>query len=75
MSVGNMPTIFQLVDEVCSRDFPVLAKMGQTTYNQLVYVIYDDIICGDKPEEITEDLIFNYVEEFIARVLTDKFQD
>jgi hypothetical protein len=75
MSLGTMPTIFQLVDEVCARDFPVLAKLGQKTYNQLVYVIYDDIMCGDKPEEITEDLIFNYVEEFIARVLADNIED
>ena len=36
-----MMTIYQLVDEVCARDFPVLSMLTEAQYNDFVNIIYD----------------------------------
>ena len=70
MSITTMPTIYQLVDEVCSRDFPVLARLSEQTYNDFVNIIYDDVMAGDSPEEITEDMLFDYIQSMIAQAIS-----
>ena len=70
MSIGTMPTIYQLVDEVCARDFPVLARLSEQTYNDFVNIIYDDVMLGDSPEEITEDKIYEHVLHSIASAVS-----
>jgi len=71
MSIGTMPTIYQLVDEVCARDFPVLAMLTEAQYNDFVNRIYDDVMIGDSPEEITEDMLFDYIQSMIAQAISD----
>ena len=71
MSIGTMPTIYQLVDEVCARDFPVLAMLTEAKYNDFVNRIYDDVMIGDSPEEITEDMLFDYIQSMIAQAISD----
>ena len=65
-----MMTIYQLVDEVCARDFPVLALLTEQTYNDFVNIIYDDVLAGDNPQEITEDKLFNHIQETIAQAIS-----
>lgn len=71
MSIGTMPTIYQLVDEVCARDFPVLAMLTEAKYTDFVNRIYDDVMIGDNPQEITEDKLFDYIQEMIAQAISD----
>jgi len=71
MSIGTMPTIYQLVDEVCARDFPVLAMLTEAKYTDFVNRIYDDVMIGDSPEEITEDMLFDYIQSMIAQAISD----
>ena len=66
-----MMTIYQLVDEVCARDFPVLAMLTEAKYNDFVNRIYDDVMIGDNPQEITEDALFDYIQEMIAQAISD----
>ena len=75
MSINNMPTIYELVDEVCARDFEILAKLSTNQRNKFVDIIYSDILEGDSPEEITEDAIFDYVEEFITKSISVSIDD
>jgi len=65
-----MMTIYQLVDEVCARDFPVLAMLTEAQYNDFVNIIYDDVLAGDNPQEITEDKLFNHIQETIAQAMS-----
>ncbi len=71
MSIGTMPTIYQLVDEVCARDFPILAMLTEAKYTDFVNRIYDDVMIGDSPEEITEDMLFDYIQSMIAQAISD----
>ena len=66
-----MMTIYQLVDEVCSRDFPVLAMLTEAKYTDFVNRIYDDVMIGDNPQEITEDALFDYIQSMIAQAISD----
>ena len=66
-----MMTIYQLVDEVCARDFPVLTMLTEAQYNDFVNRIYDDVMIGDNPQEITEDKLFDYIQEMIAQAISD----
>jgi len=75
MSINNMPTIYELVDEVCARDFEILARLSTNQRNKFVDIIYSDILEGDSPEEITEDAIFDYVEEFITKAISVSIDD
>jgi len=65
-----MITIYQLVDEVCARDFPVLSMLTEAQYNDFVNIIYDDVLAGDNPQEITEDKLFDYIQEIIAQAIS-----
>jgi hypothetical protein len=65
-----MMTIYQLVDEVCARDFPVLSMLTEAQYNDFVNIIYDDVLAGDNPQEITEDKLFDYIQEIIAQAIS-----
>ena len=71
MSIGTMPTIYQLVDEVCARDFPVLSMLTEAKYTDFVNRIYDDVMIGDNPQEITEDTLFDYIQSMIAQAISD----
>jgi hypothetical protein len=64
-----MQTIYHIVAEVCARDFPILAKLSVNQGHKFIDIIYEDIISGDNPTEITEQQIFEYVEEFIAKAI------
>jgi len=64
-----MQTIYHIVAEVCARDFPILAKLSVNQGHKFIDIIYEDIISGDNPTEITEQQIFDYVEEFIAKAI------
>jgi hypothetical protein len=66
-----MMTIYQLVDEVCARDFPVLAMLTEAKYTDFVNRIYDDVMIGDNPQEINEDKLFDYIQEMIAQAISD----
>jgi len=66
-----MMTIYQLVDEVCARDFPVLAMLTEEKYTDFVNRIYDDVMIGDNPQEITEDKLFDYIQEMIAQAISN----
>ena len=65
-----MMTIYQLVDEVCARDFPVLSMLTEAQYNDFVNIIYDDVMAGDSPEKITEDKIYEHVLHSIASAVS-----
>ena len=75
MSINNMPTIYELVDEVCARDFEILTRLSTNQRNKFVDIIYSDILEGDSPEEITEDAIYDYVEEFITKAISVSIDD
>ena len=66
-----MMTIYQLIDEVCARDFPVLAMLTEAKYTDFVNRIYDDVMIGDNPQKITEDKLFDYIQEKIAQAISD----
>jgi hypothetical protein len=66
-----MMTIYQLIDEVCARDFPVLAMLTEAKYTDFVNRIYDDVMIGDNPQEINEDKLFDYIQEMIAQAISD----
>ena len=75
MSTNNMPSIYQIVDDVCARDFEILARLSTNQRNKFVDIIYSDILEGDSPEEITEDAIYDYVEEFIIKAISISIDD
>jgi hypothetical protein len=75
MSINNMPTIYELVDEVCARDFEILARLSTNQRNKFVDIIYSDILEGDSPEETTEDAIYDYVQEFITKAISVSIDD
>jgi|TARA_R100000479_G_C6208900_1_gene137451 hypothetical protein len=69
MSTENMPTIYDLVGDVCGRDFSVLAKLSHETQTKFIDIIYDDVMNGDSPHKITEQQIYQHVEETIAKAV------
>ena len=75
MSINNMPTIYELVDEVCARDFEILARLSTNQRDKFVDIIYEDVLLGDSPEEITEDAIYDYIEEFITKAISVSIDD
>ena len=44
MSIANMPSIYQIVDEVCARDFEILARLSTNQREKFVNIIYSRII-------------------------------
>ena len=75
MSTNNMPSIYQIVDDVCARDFEILARLSTNQRDKFVDIIYEDVLLGDSPEEITEDAIYDYVEEFITKAISVSIDD
>ena len=75
MSIANIPSIYQIVDEVCARDFEILARLSTNQREKFVNIIYEDVLAGDSPEEVTEDRIYDYVEEFITKAISVSIDD
>ena len=65
-----MQTIYQLVEEICARDFPILSRLPEKQYKKFIDVIYDDVLSGDNPTEIAEHELYDYIEEFIAKAIS-----
>ena len=75
MSSDNMPTIYQIVDDICMRDFDVLAKLPEQQQKKLINIIYQDILEGDNPTQICENDIYLLIEEFIAKAISVSIDD
>lgn len=75
MSSNDIQTIYELVDEICARDFPILAKLTDTSRTKFVDVIYDDILNGDNPEQVSEQDIFDHIEQVILQGITKHLDD
>jgi hypothetical protein len=75
MSSNDIQTIYELVDEVCARDFPILAKLTDKSRTKFVDVIYDDILNGDNPEQVSEQDIFDHIEQVILQGITKHLDD
>tara|TARA_R100001163_G_C4933336_1_gene108335 strand:- start:121 stop:366 length:246 start_codon:yes stop_codon:yes gene_type:complete len=75
MSIANMPSIYQIVDEVCARDFEILARLSTNQREKFVNIIYEDVLAGDSPEEVTEDRVYDYVEDFISKAINVSIDD
>ena len=75
MSSNDIQTIYELVDEICARDFPILAKLTDKSRTKFVDVIYDDILNGDNPEKISEQDIFDHIEQVILQGITKHLED
>jgi hypothetical protein len=75
MSSNDIQTIYELVDEVCARDFPILAKLTDKSRTKFVDVIYDDILNGDNPEQVSEQDIFDHIEQVILQGITKHLED
>ena len=70
MSSDNMQTIYQIVEEGCARDFKILARLSETQQKKFINIIYEDVLAGDKPTEIAEYELYDYIEEFIAKAIS-----
>ena len=70
MSSDNMQTIYKIVDEVCARDFKILARLSETQQKKFINIIYEDVLAGDNPTEIAEYELYDYIEEFIAKAIS-----
>ena len=75
MSTENMPTIYDLVWDVCGRDFPVLAKLSHEKQTKFIDLIYDDVMEADSPHKISEQEIYDHIEEFIAKAIVVSLDD
>ena len=75
MSSNDIQTIYELVDEICARDFPILAKLTDKSRTKFVDVIYDDILNGDNPEQVSEQDIFDHIEQVILLGITKHLDD
>ena len=70
-----MQSIYQIVEEICSRDFPILARLSEKQQQKFIDIIYEDVLSGDNPTEITEQQIFDYIQEFIAKAISISIDD
>jgi hypothetical protein len=75
MNTNNMPTIYKLVDEVCARDFPILAQLSIEQRKQFIDIIYDDLMWGDNPKTPDEDKIHERVTQSMARAISNWIED
>ena len=57
-----MQSIYQLVEEICARDFPILSRLSETQQKKFIDIIYEDILSGDNPTEIAEHKLYDYIE-------------
>ena len=74
MSVDNMPTIYELVGDVCGRDFPMLALLSEKQQQKFIDIVYDDVLNGE-PEKLTEQALHDYIQEFIAKAISVSLDD
>tara|TARA_R100000458_G_C8256865_1_gene232860 strand:- start:164 stop:418 length:255 start_codon:yes stop_codon:yes gene_type:complete len=70
-----MQTIYQIVEEVCARDFPILARLSETQQKKFIDIIYEDVLAGDNPTEIAEHELYDYIEEFIIKAISVSIDD
>ena len=70
-----MQTIYQIVEEVCARDFSILARLSETQQKKFINIIYEDVLAGDNPTEIAEHELYDYIEEFIAKAISVSLDD
>ena len=75
MSSNDIQTIYELVDEICARDFPILAKLTDKSRTKFVDVIYDDILDWDNPEQVSDQDIFDHIEQVILQGITKHLED
>ena len=57
------------------RDFDVLAKLPEQQQKKLINIIYQDILEGDNPTQISENDIYLLIEEFIAKAISVSIDD
>ena len=69
-----METIYQLVEEVCSRDFPILALLSEKQQQKFIDIVYDDVL-NSEPEKLTEQALYDYIQEFIAKAISYSIED
>ena len=74
-SSNDEPTIYQIVDEICARDFPVLSRLTTKSKDKFVDLMYEDVMSGDSPEKISEDKIFEHVQTVIASAISNWLDD
>jgi len=74
-SSNDEPTIYQIVDEICARDFPVLSRLTTKSKDKFVDLMYEDVMSGDSPEKISEDKIFEHVQTVIALAISIYLDD
>ena len=70
-----MQTIYQIVEEVCARDFPILARLSEKQQKKFIDIIYEDVLAGDNPTEIAEHELYDYIEEFIMKAISVSIDD
>ena len=70
-----METIYNIVGDVVGRDFPVIAKLSKEKQSKFIDIIYDDVLNADSPHKITEQQIYDHVEEFIAKAISVSVDD
>ena len=64
-----MQTIYQIVEEVCLRDFPIIGRLSEAQQNKFIDNIYQDVLSGDNPTEIAEHELYYYIQEFIVKAI------
>ena len=69
-----MQTIYQLVEEVCARDFPILALLSEKQQQKFIDIVYDDVL-NSEPEKLTEQALHDYIQEFIAKAISYSIDD
>jgi hypothetical protein len=52
-----------------------LAKLTDKSRTKFVDVIYDDILNGDNPEQVSEQDIFDHIEQVILQGITKHLDD
>ncbi len=70
MSEIYTQTIYQLVDEVSCRDFiNIVGKLTHHNKDKFVEMIYEDVMSGDNPDQITEQHIHDHVCDVMAKAV------
>ena len=67
-------TIYQFVEEVCSRDFPILALLSEKQQQKFIDIVDDDVLNGE-PEKLTEQELHDYIQEFISKASSVSIDD
>jgi hypothetical protein len=75
MSTNDMPTLYKIVEDICMRDFDVVARLSKEQQKELFQIIHQDILEGDNPTDISENDIYFLIEEFIAKALSSCIKD